>query len=127
MALPAVTPADLAAPATGEDTKTVAARVAAAREAQLSRTGATNAALSDAGLTRCAQPDAEGAALLSRAAEALGLSARAYTRILRVARTLADLDGAVGVRRRHVAEAVSFRHRETSSTPAAFSQTAAAI
>lgn len=110
--LPAVTPADLAAPAAGEDTKTVAARVAAARAAQMDRTGATNAALTDAGLAKCAAPDAEGAALLSRAAEALRLSARAYTRILRVARTLADLDGADGVKRRHIAEAVSFRRRE---------------
>lgn len=110
--LPAVTPADLAAPASGEDTKTVAARVAAARAAQLDRAGATNAALTDSGLSKCAAPDAEGAALLSRAAEALRLSARAYTRILRVARTLADLDGVNGVRRRHIAEAVSFRRRE---------------
>ena len=64
---------------------------------------------SDAELSRIAAPDQEGANLLSRAAEALSLSARAYTRTLRVARTLADLDGADGVRRRHIAEAVSFR------------------
>jgi magnesium chelatase family protein len=109
--LPAVTPADLAAPASGEDTKTVAARVGAARAAQIARDGATNAALGDAALARGAAPDAEGAALLSRAAEAMGLSARGYFRILRVARTLADLDGAEGVKRRHIAESVSFRRR----------------
>ena len=113
--LPAVTPADLQAPATGEDTKTVAARVAAARHLQLDRAGSTNAALNDAGLNKIAGPDAEGAALLSRAAEALGLSARAYTRILRVARTLADLDGGDGVKRRHIAEAVSFRRRDAGA------------
>ncbi len=113
--LPAVTPADLAAPGRGEDTATVAARVTAARNTQIDRTGSTNAALSDAGLAKVARPDAEGAALLSRAAEALGLSARAYMRILRVARTLADLDGVDGVRRRHIAEAVSFRRRETGA------------
>ncbi len=110
--LPAVTPADLAAPSGGEDTATVAARVCDARTLQLSRTGATNAALTDAALGKIANPDTEGAALLSRAAEALSLSARAYTRILRVARTLADLDGGGGVKRRHIAEAVSFRRRD---------------
>ncbi len=126
VALPAVTPGDLSAPANGETTATVAARVAAARDAQMSRSGATNAALSDAALTTTAEPDAQGAALLSRAAEALGLSARAYTRIKRVARTLADLDGDDGVKRRHIAEAVSFRRREGSAA-LSLSQIATAI
>ena len=124
--LPAVTPADLAAPANGESTAEVAARVAAARSAQSDRMNAqpgiqapspSNAAMSDADLTKFATPDQEGAALLSRAAEALGLSARAYTRILRVARTLADLDGSDSVRRRHIAEAVSFRRRSDPGAP----------
>ena len=110
--LPAVTPADLAALPGGERSETVAARVAAARDAQHGRTGATNAALTDANLAKIAAPDAEGGALLTRASEALGLSARAYARILRVARTLADLDGETGVKRRHIAEAVSFRRRD---------------
>ncbi len=117
VSLPAVTPADLAAPVQGEDTKTVARRVAGARALQQERggaaDGATNASVPDAVLGKIAVPDAEGAALLSRAAETLHFSARAYMRILRVARTLADLDGADGVKRRHVAEAVSFRRRET--------------
>ena len=117
--LPAVTPADLAAPADGEDTDSVAERVARARAVQQSRSGAPNASLADAALSKFAEPDTEGASLLSRAAEALSLSARAYMRILRVARTLADLDGADGVRRRHIAEAVSFRRR---SEPAAVKQ-----
>ncbi len=114
-----VAPADLAAPAEGEATAAVAARVAAAREAQATRArelsgpaGAPamlNAALGDGALARVATPDAEGAALLARAAETLGFSARGYTRILRLARTLADLDGSQAVRRRHVAEAVSYR------------------
>lgn len=104
-------PADLAAPADGEATTAVAERVANARAAQTARTteGQCNAALTDAELSKVAAPDAEGASLLARAAEALGLSARAYTRTLRVARTLADLEGAGGVKRRHIAEAVSFR------------------
>jgi magnesium chelatase family protein len=56
-----------------------------------------------------AQPDAEGAALLRQAADALQLSARGFHRTLRVARTLADLDGAEGIGRMHVAEALSYR------------------
>lgn len=110
--LPAVTPADLANPGDCESTQSVAARVAAARDAQIERGKSTNAALPDAALSKHANPDAEGSALLSRASEALNLSARAYMRILRVARTLADLDGATAVKRRHIAEAVSFRRRQ---------------
>ena len=122
--LPAVTPADLAGPKTGEATAAVAARVAEARAAQSGRgangrDGRTNAALTDADLAVIAAPDAEGAALLARAAEAMNLSARAYMRIIRVARTLADLDGAGGVRRRHIAEAVSFRRRADRAGTAA--------
>lgn len=112
IALPAVTPADLSAPASGETTTAVAARVAHARSVQTERSGSVNATLSDAELQKIAAPDAEGTALLARASEALNLSARAYMRILRVARTLADLEGAGGLKRRHIAEAVSFRRRE---------------
>lgn len=119
-----VTPADLSAPASGETSAEIAARVAKARLAQADRTkamglaAATNAALPDAALTTIAAPDAEGANLLTRATEALGFSARAYTRVLRLARTLADLDGADGVRRRHIAEAVSYRRRDAAEPPA---------
>ena len=66
-----------------------------------------------------AEPDAEGRALLTRAAERLGLSARAWHRTLRVARTLADLDGSDSVRRLHVAEALSYRRQEPRSMLAA--------
>ncbi|MEM8772292.1 MAG: YifB family Mg chelatase-like AAA ATPase [Pseudomonadota bacterium] len=117
--LPAVTASELAAPAAGETSAVVAARVARARALQIDRAGVTNAALDDATLTKTATPDAEGAALLARAAETLSLSARAYTRILRLARTLADLEGAQSVRRAHVAEAVSYRRRETAAHPPA--------
>ncbi|MEM8934930.1 MAG: YifB family Mg chelatase-like AAA ATPase [Pseudomonadota bacterium] len=112
VALPAVSAADLAGPADGEPSNVIAARVARARDAQRDRSGATNAALKDADLSRFAAPDADGANLLQRAAGALNLSARGYMRVLRVARTLADLDGVDGVRRRHVAEAVSLRRRD---------------
>ncbi|MFN3958460.1 MAG: YifB family Mg chelatase-like AAA ATPase [Parvularculaceae bacterium] len=118
-----VTPADLARPATGEESAAVAARVAAARTMQRERarkeTGveAVNAALPDAALEIIALPDAEGASLLARAAETLGFSARGYHRILRVARTLADLEGETAMRRRHVAEAVSYRRRDGAPGP----------
>ena len=112
--LPAVTALELAAPVTGEPSEIVAKRVAQARTAQIERAGTTNAALDDSALTRVAEPDEEGASLLAKAAQAMNLSARAYTRSLRVARTLADLDGGGGVKRRHIAEAISYRRRETA-------------
>src|SRR5206468_7962986 len=70
-------------------------------------------------LAAIAEPDAEGRALLVRAAERLGLSARAWHRTLRVARTLADLDGSDAVRRLHVAEALSYRRTEPRAVLAA--------
>jgi len=68
-----------------------------------------NAELEGEALERFATPDAQGQALLQRAAEAMRLSARAYTRIRRVARSIADLAGAEGIGRAHVAEALSYR------------------
>jgi magnesium chelatase family protein len=121
-----VMPADLAAPATGEASAQVAARVALARRLQTERAeqefGAPliNSVLPDSALEKIASPDAEGASLLTRAAESLGFSARGYHRILRVARTLADLEGVTAVKRRHIAEAVSYRRRDAfaAQTPA---------
>ena len=63
----------------------------------------------EAVLDEIATPDAEGRALLTKVAEKFGLSARAYHRILRVARTIADLAGSEGIGRIHVAEALSYR------------------
>lgn len=116
--VPPVTAADLALPPAPEGTKAVAARVAAARQGQAAR-GALNAALGGQALEDAARPDAAGQALLSKAAEALRLSARAYHRTLKVARTIADLDGAAGVRRGHVAEALAFRRAWPSGEGAA--------
>ncbi len=114
--VPAVDAADLALPPPAEGTNDVAARVASAREVQRSRlrdaaTGAVrnNAAMDGELLERLAAPDAAGARLLTEAAARLRLTARGYHRVLRVARTLADLDGAGGVGRLHVAEALSYR------------------
>ena len=69
----------------------------------------TNAEADGALLDEVATPEPAGGDLLQRAAERLRLSARGYHRVLRVARTLADLDGATTVSRRHVAEALSYR------------------
>ncbi len=112
--VPPVGFADLDLPANGETSQTVAARVAAARDVQASRFDATpglrqNADAEGALLEEVATPDSEGRELLIRAAERFGLSARGYHRVLRVARTIADLEGAKDVRRVHVAEALSFR------------------
>ena len=118
--VPAVTPADLSLPPPVEGTAEVAARVAAARAAQAGRAGTTgaqtNCELSGDALDRLAAPDEAGRALLIKAAESLGLTARAYHRTLKVARTIADLDGADGLRRVHIAEALSHR-RVTPAMP----------
>ena len=112
--VPAVAYADLDLPETGDGSADIAARVAAARAVQAARFAAhpdlrVNADVEGKVLDEVATPDAEGRALLLRVADRFGLSARGYHRILRVARTIADLDGADGVARTHVAEAVSFR------------------
>ncbi len=114
--MPSVSAADLVGPGTGEDSATVRGRVTAARALQRQRyqqLGArrvrTNADCSGTLLETVATPDAAGLALLRQAAEALNLSARGFHRTLRVARTLADLDGLEQVGRAHVAEALSYR------------------
>jgi magnesium chelatase family protein len=114
--VPAVSAADLILPPPTEGSKEVAARVAQARAVQAERYAAlslsgvhTNAAAPAAVLEQVAQPDKAGLALLRDAADAMRLSARGYHRVLRVARTLADLDGADEVGRVHLAEALSYR------------------
>lgn len=114
--VPAVTAADLILPAPAEGSREVAARVAAARLRQAERYAAlgldnvrTNVEVSGPVLEEVAKPDAAGLKLLRDAADAMRLSARGYHRVLRVARTLADLDGADKVGRVHLAEALSYR------------------
>ena len=99
--VPAVTAADLILPPPTEGSREVAERVALARERQVARYAAiglphlrSNAAASGSVLEDVARPDGSGLALLREAADAMRLSARGYHRVLRVARTLADLDGA---------------------------------
>jgi magnesium chelatase family protein len=114
--VPAVTAADLILPPPAEGSREVGARVARARAMQVKRYAAiglpqvrTNAAAQGPPLEEVARPDAGGLALLRDAADAMRLSARGYHRVLRVARTLADLDGADQVGRVHFAEALSYR------------------
>ncbi len=111
----AVTAADLVLPPPAEGSGEVAARVAAAREVQAARYDGkperTNAEADGDLLEAVATPDEAGRKLLAQAAEAMRLTARGYTRILRVARTIADLAGSEGVGRIHVAEALSYRRQ----------------
>jgi magnesium chelatase family protein len=108
-----VSASDLALPSAAEGSADVAARVAKARAIQRMRFGEdgirTNAEAEGELLDRIATPDAAGARLLTEAAERMKLSARGYHRVLKVARTIADLSGADSVSKPHVAEALSYR------------------
>jgi len=114
---PAVTAADMALPPPVEGTAEAAARVAQARAVAAERAQALglepeatlNARVSGPVLDQIAAPDEAGRALLIRAGEAGGLTARGWTRTLRLARTIADLEGSTGVVRRHIAEALAWR------------------
>jgi magnesium chelatase family protein len=116
---PPVTAVDLALPPPSEGSEEVRARVARARDIQTERLGhmasdtirSVNADTPLSELEKSAAPDEAGAALLADAASRLQLTARGYSRVLKVARTIADLEGCDGVRRLHVAEALSYRHR----------------
>ncbi|ACA14783.1 Mg chelatase, subunit ChlI [Methylobacterium sp. 4-46] len=116
--VPAVTAADLILPPPQEGSAEAAARVAAARGRQEHRyaeaglpPGTTNASCPPGVIEEAARPDPDGQKLIRDAADAMRLSARGFHRVLRVARTLADLDGEARVRRAHLAEALSYRGR----------------
>ncbi|MCS0495095.1 YifB family Mg chelatase-like AAA ATPase [Ancylobacter sp. MQZ15Z-1] len=124
--VPAVSAIDLVRPGPAEPSAAVAARVMAAREAQRARFVTlgrpdlfTNAEASGPMLETIASPDAAGGALLADAARLMRLSARGYHRVLRVARTLADLAGAESVGRAQIAEALAYRSAADRAAAAA--------
>jgi magnesium chelatase family protein len=123
--LPPVEVAALQSSTRGEESAIVRARVQRARSIQRDRllrgevSGVTNAVLGSRDLERVATLCATGGRLLSGAMERLGLSARAYTKVLRVARTIADLEGATSPGPAHVAEAIGFRVLDRGFRPIA--------
>ncbi|WP_374239623.1 YifB family Mg chelatase-like AAA ATPase [Zoogloea sp.] len=107
--VPMLPVADLQATPAGEPSAAVRERVARCRQLQLARQGKPNANLAGAEIDAFCQPDAAGSKLLQSAIERLGLSARGYHRILKVARTIADMNAAPTVGAAHVAEAIQSR------------------
>ena len=99
-----------------ESTAVAAARVARARAAQIARQGTCNARLSDAGVQRWCAPDETGRRLLESAMRRFGFSGRAHQRLLRVARSVADLEGSPAVSATHIGEAVMLRFMDRGAT-----------
>jgi magnesium chelatase family protein len=112
--VPAPREAELLAPAASESSDGIAARVARAREMQMLRQGKPNALLGTREIDRHCATGREGGELLRHALARLLLSARAYHRVLRVARSIADLAGAAAIGAEHVAEAIQYRRLDAS-------------
>jgi magnesium chelatase family protein len=107
--VPAVPQEDLLNKADGDSSRNIQARVEIARQCQLTRQAKANAQLSVTEIDALCAPDEQGAALLQQAISRLGLSARAYHRVLKVARTIADLEGVDNISVKHIAEAIQYR------------------
>ena len=107
--VPALPESELTAVAGGELSTAIRARVEKARQRQMQRQGQPNSQLSPKEIDTYCIPDEAGIALLKHAIARLDLSARAYHRILKVARTIADIAGEDGISAAHIAEAVQYR------------------
>jgi magnesium chelatase family protein len=111
--VPAVKYRDLADRSEGEGSRAIGSRVERAREVQRERFRGTkvhsNAQMTPRYLKKYCEPDAAGSRMLELVTDRLGLSARSYSRILKVARTIADLDGSESVREQHISEAIQYR------------------
>ena len=107
--VPALAEREIASAAAGEASAVVADRVADARARQLARQGVANALLEGRAIDERCGPEGAGAALLQNAMTQLGWSARSYHRVLKIARTIADLESADAVDAAHVAEAIAYR------------------
>jgi len=107
--VPALTEAELTAAASAETSDCIRERVSLARERQLQRQGQPNALLSTKEIEQHCMTDEAGTALLKQAISKLDLSARSYHRILKVARTIADLAGQECISSNNIAEAVQYR------------------
>ncbi len=112
--VPAPREAELVAPVAGEASSGIRARVEKARQTQLARQGKPNADLGTREIDRLCGADRDGDQLLRHALARLLLSARAYQRVLRVARTIADLAGASTIGAEHIAEAIQYRRLDAS-------------
>ena len=112
--VPALKEDELTSATNAESSEAIRARVEKAREIQLKRQSKANFALGSLEIDEYCQPDGTGLTLLKTAISRLNLSARAYHRILKVARTIADLSGAVDIKSTHIAEAVQYRRGDSN-------------
>ena len=112
--VPALLHADLAAPAQGESSSSIQIRVERAYQCQIARQGKANSQLTTKEIDRLCHTDEAGVALLKQAISRLNLSGRAYHRILKVARTIADLSGLEKISGTHIAEAIQYRRFDKS-------------